>query len=204
MSEFDQKAADWDKNKMNLERTLVLAEQLKKVIPFKPELKVMEFGAGTGLLSFYLKDHFSEITLMDSSLEMLKMAEQKMNEADRLKIKTLFFNIETEEYSGKKFDIIYSQMVLHHLKETAIIFRKFYQMLNPGGILAIADLYEEDGSFHDFNQDVHKGFDPEKLASLLQQQKFHHTSSIPSFVIRKEVSPQIFKNFPLFLLTTNK
>ena len=78
MSEFDQKAKEWDKNQMHLERTIAVASQLMKMIPFKPNMKAMEFGAGTGLLSFYLKERFSEITLMDSSREMLKMAEQKM------------------------------------------------------------------------------------------------------------------------------
>ena len=77
MNEFDQKAQDWDKNKMHLERTIAIAGRLQDVIKDKPGMKALEFGAGTGLLSFYLKDRFSEITLMDSLREMLKMAEQK-------------------------------------------------------------------------------------------------------------------------------
>ena len=141
MNEFDQKAQEWDKNKMHLERTMAVAGQLSKLIPDKPGIKALEFGAGTGLLSFYLKDRFSEITLMDSSLEMLKMAEQKMEADDHSKFKTLFLNLEIEEYRGDPFDIIYSQMVLHHIRDINAIFRKFYHLLTLGGILAIADLY---------------------------------------------------------------
>jgi tRNA (cmo5U34)-methyltransferase len=204
MNEFDQKARDWDKNKMNLDRTIAVAGQLSKLIPEKPGMRALEFGAGTGLLSFYLKDRFSEITLMDSSAEMLKMAEEKMDEADRLKFKTLFFNLETEEYKGEKFDIIYSQMVLHHIKETAAIFRKFNRMLNPGGILAIADLYEEDGSFHDFNMDVHRGFNPQKLTEEILEQGFANSTVTPCFVIRKEVAPEEIKEYPVFLMTAYK
>ena len=204
MNEFDQKARDWDKNKMNLERTLAVAGQLSKLIPDKPGMKALEFGAGTGLLSFYLKDRFSEITLMDSSAEMLKMAEQKMKADDHLKFKTLFLNLEKEEYHGDPFDIIYSQMVLHHIKDTAAIFRKFNRMLNPGGVLAIADLYQEDGSFHDGNTDVHHGFDPEKLIAILRQQDFQVTAISPCFVIRKEVSLEKTKEYPVFLMTANR
>jgi ubiquinone/menaquinone biosynthesis C-methylase UbiE len=204
MNEFDQKARDWDKNKMNLERTIAVAGQLSKLIPDKPDMKALEFGAGTGLLSFFLKDRFSEITLMDSSREMLKMAEQKMEAGDHSKIKTLFLNLEKDEYSGDPFDIIYSQMVLHHIKDTAAIFRKFNRILNPGGILAIADLYEEDGSFHDGNIDVHKGFNPEKLLAILLQEGFHDIQIDPCFIIRKEIAADKIKEYPVFLMTAHR
>jgi ubiquinone/menaquinone biosynthesis C-methylase UbiE len=201
MSEFDQKAREWDKNKMHLERTMAVASQLQKMIPFKPNMKAMEFGAGTGLLSFYLKDRFSEITLMDSSREMLKMAEQKMEAGDHLKFKTLFFNLEKDDYKDDPFDIIYSQMALHHIKDINAIFGKFYRLLSPGGILAIADLYQEDGSFHDGDMNVHRGFDPEKLTAILLLQGFYDCQITPCFVIRKEVSAEKIKEYPVFLMT---
>jgi len=201
MNEFDQKAQDWDKNRMHLERTMAVAGLLRKFIPAKPDLKALEFGAGTGLLSFFLKDMFSEITLMDSSREMLKMAEQKMDESDRSKFRPLYFNLEKDETSGESFDILYSQMVLHHVRNTDAIFGKFYHLLNPEGILAIADLYEEDGSFHDGDMDVHKGFDPEKLTSVLLETGFHEIQYQPCFIIRKEISAEKIKEFPVFLLT---
>jgi len=204
MNEFDQKAQEWDKNKMHLERTIAVAGQLQKMVSFKPNMKAMEFGAGTGLLSFYLKNLFSEITLMDSSREMLKIAVQKMDTGDHSKFKAMFLNLEMEEYSGNPFDIVYSQMVLHHVRDTDAIIRKFYHLLNPEGVLAIADLYQEDGSFHDDNIDVHKGFDPEKLLAILLQQGFHDIQIVPCFVIRKEVSAELIKEYPVFLMTAHR
>jgi ubiquinone/menaquinone biosynthesis C-methylase UbiE len=204
MNEFDQKARDWDKNKMHLERTIAIAGRLQDVIKDKPGMKALEFGAGTGLLSFYLKDRFSEITLMDSSAEMLKMAEAKMDEADRSKFKTLFFDLETDEYRGEKIDIIYSQLVLHHIKDTAAILRKFNRILNSGGILAIADLYQEDGSFHDGDLNVHRGFDPENLKSIFFKLHFRDITIEPCFVIRKENSIKNITEYPVFLMTAVK
>jgi ubiquinone/menaquinone biosynthesis C-methylase UbiE len=204
MNEFDQKAREWDKNRMHVERTIAVAGKLQKLISTKPGMKAMEFGAGTGLLSFYLKDRFSEITLVDSSKEMLHMAQQKMDTGDHSKFRTLFLNLESEEYSGDTFDIIYSQMVLHHIKDIKVIFRKFHHLLNPGGILAIADLYTEDGSFHDGETDVHFGFDPEKLKEIILQQGFNEFNIEPCFIIRKELTAETIKEYPVFLLTAVK
>jgi predicted methyltransferase len=92
-------------------------------------------------------------------------------------------------------------MVMHHIKDINPIFRKFYQMLNPGGILAIADLYPEDGSFHDGATDVHHGFDPEKLTTVLLQEGFNNVKVESCFVIRKEVSENKIKEYPVFLIT---
>ena len=52
MNDFDQKARDWDKNRMHLERTMAVAGQLSKLIPDKTGMKALEFGAGTGLFEF--------------------------------------------------------------------------------------------------------------------------------------------------------
>jgi ubiquinone/menaquinone biosynthesis C-methylase UbiE len=204
MSEFDQKAKEWDKNQMHIDRTRAVARQLIEMVPITPNMKAMEFGAGTGLLSFFMKDRFEEISLMDSSLEMLKMAEQKMDAGDHLKLKTLFFDLEKDDYKGDPFDIIYSQMVLHHIKDINAITRKFYTLLSPGGILAIADLYEEDGSFHDESIDVHQGFEPARLTLILEEQGFNSITFSTCFVIKKQTESGTFKEYPLFLLTARK
>jgi tRNA (cmo5U34)-methyltransferase len=204
MSEFDQKAQEWDKNLMHLERTKAVARHLIEKVSIAPDMKAMEFGSGTGLLSFFLKDRFGEITLMDSSMEMLKMAEQKMDAGDHLKLKTLFFDLEKDDYKGDPFDIIYSQMVLHHIKDINAIIGKFYTLLSPGGILAIADLYKEDGSFHDESIDVHHGFEPARLTLILEEQGFNSITFSPCFVIRKQNESGAHKEYPVFLLTARK
>ena len=200
-NEFDQKAREWDKNKMHVERTIAIAEQLQKSVTIKPGMHAMEFGAGTGLLSFHLKNLFSEILLVDTSPEMLKMAEEKMEADDRVKFRTLLLNLEKEDYHGGLFDIIYSQMVLHHIGDTSAILQKFFHLLKPGGILAIADLYTEDGAFHDGDPNVHKGFDPENLVSVLSSLGFQNGKIDPCFVIKKVGPDESIKEFPVFLMT---
>jgi tRNA (cmo5U34)-methyltransferase len=201
MNDFDDKAKQWDQNLMHLERTKAVAKEMLSRIPIKTSMKALEFGAGTGLLSFYLKGHFAEIMLMDTSREMLNMAEMKLDSSDQKNITTCLFDLEKMTYTGEKFDIIFSQMVLHHIKDVKTILGKFSKMLNPGGYLAIADLYPEDGSFHDPGAEVHPGFDPDELAIFLKAGGFDHVSVNQCFVIRKQMGTDALREYPVFLLT---
>ncbi|MBE0667263.1 MAG: class I SAM-dependent methyltransferase, partial [Bacteroidales bacterium] len=145
-SEFDGKAADWDKNPMHWDRSVAITDQIKQLIPLNSQMTALEFGAGTGIASFLLKDHLKEITLMDSSSEMVKVMDQKIRASGVKNLKTLNCDLEQQEYKDEMFDLIFTQMVLHHVGDIRNIIIKFHDLLNPGGYLAIADLYPEDGS----------------------------------------------------------
>ena len=73
-------------------------------------------------------------------------------------------------------------------------------MLNPGGYIAIADLYPEDGSFHGEGFTGYKGFDPEELSKLLLKSGFENISHRQCFVINKRISDTETKQFEVFLL----
>ncbi len=204
MNDFDDKAKQWDQNRMHLERTKAVALEILERIPLNSSMKALEFGAGTGLLSFFLKEHFAEITLLDTSAEMLKMAQTKLAAEDHGKITTLFFDLEKDEYTGECLDIIFTQMVLHHVVNVPEILARFYRMLKPGGFIAIADLCSEDGSFHGPGVDVHHGFDPAGLCEKLEGLGFVQSVSGQCFVISKETAEGTARKYPVFLITAKK
>lgn len=178
MSDFDSVARVWDNDKMHLDRSAAIALEIKKILPDGALKDALEYGAGTGILSFLLRDHFRNITLMDSSREMIRVCEEKKAVLQSGNITPLWHDLETQDFDGK-FDIIFCQMVMHHVIEPDKMFRKFHKLLNPGGILAIADLYPEDGSFHGPGANVHHGFNPEDLILRIMKQGYkggnHHT-----------------------------
>jgi tRNA (cmo5U34)-methyltransferase len=199
MSEFDKRAREWDKEKMHMERSIAIATELEKLVPLTKSMKALEYGAGTGILSFLLKDRFDEITLMDSSSEMIKVCEEKIEYFGTKHMKALWFDLEHSSYD-KKFDLIYHQMVLHHVNQVDAILENFHSHLNPDGYLAIADLYPEDGSFHGQDVLVHRGFDPEKLKETLGSIGFRNIKYQTCFEIKRESG----KIFPVFLLVAQK
>lgn len=204
MSDFDKVAAEWDKNKMHHDRTEAIASKLLSHLKNYSLNKALEYGAGTGLLGFALAERFNNITLMDSSQEMVNAANAKIQESGKAHMKAVFFDLEKNTYTGPEFDIILNQMVLHHIENTDLIFEKFHRMLSPKGFLALADLYEEDGSFHGEGFNGHKGFNPELLKEKLLQTGFETVTYETCYTLRKEVNGGIQKDFPIFLLIARK
>jgi len=204
MNDFDIKAAEWDKNPMHWDRSEAIANEIKSLIPLRKEMKALEYGAGTGITSFLLKDHLKEITLMDNSTEMVKIMNEKIGESNVKNMKAMNFDLEHQDYTEGAFDLIFTQMVLHHVGNVENIISRFSNLLVPGGYIAIADLYSEDGSFHGEGFDGHKGFDPEKLSALLHKNKFSETAHFNCFTINKKISESVSKPFGVFLLTARK
>ena len=166
MNEFDLLASGWDLNPVHLERSQAIADLLKKMVPLKNDWSALEFGAGTGLLSILLKDHLKEILLIDSSSEMVKVMQDKFLKAGIANLKPVMLDLEVESIIAQ-YDLIFNQMVFHHVENLDTILQKFNAILKPGGYLAIADLFPEDGSFHGSGFTGHQGFDPEKLAKQM-------------------------------------
>ena len=202
-NEFDLKAREWDKNQTHVERAAAIAKSIEKIIPLNKSMKALEFGAGTGLLSFLLADRLAEITLMDNSSEMINVAKGKISGQEIGHLKPVLINLEQEDYP-EQFDIIFSQMVMHHVNDVSGILKKFYRMLNSEGYLAIADLYREDGSFHGHGFTGHKGFDPDLLAKELRDYGFRNISHSTCFEIEKITDLGTVHHFPVFLLVARR
>lgn len=203
MNEFDARARDWDSNPIHWERSEAIAKAILKQIPVKPGMKALEYGAGTGILSFLLADNFAEITLMDNSTAMVQVMHEKIANTQLKHLKPLVFDLEQSDYDTQKFDFIFSQMVLHHVLEPQLLLTKFYQMLNPNGYLAIADLYPEDGSFHGDEFNGHKGFDTSALQAHLEKTGFTNVITQPCYTIRKTINDTV-REFPIFLMVGSK
>lgn len=200
MNEFDVKAAEWDNKPMHWDRSKAIAEEMVRLLPLSSSMKALEFGAGTGILSFMLKEHLHEITLMDNSIEMIKIMNDKIEKTKVSNLNTIYFNLEDNDYKEKKFDLIYTQMVLHHVADVERIINRFQRMLNPNGYLAIADLYKEDGSFHGDGFDGHNGFEVDDLIEVLAKNGFNEFAHKKCFVVNREMTNGDVKPFPVFLL----
>ena len=137
----------------------MVAEAIRKAVPLSKDMKALEYGCGTGLLSFALQEDLGQITLADTSQGMLDVLKEKIANASVTNMHPVRLDLSTESLPAEKYQITYSLMVLHHIHDARGILSKFHDVLEADGYLVVADLDKEDGSFHtDGTTDVHKGF----------------------------------------------
>jgi len=196
---FDDKASEWDKKPLRLILAETAASALKESIPLSKNMKALEFGCGTGLVTERMAPELESVLAVDSSERMLNELSKKIEAGSLNNIKTLFLDIENnKEHIKDKFNLIYSSMTLHHIHDIENIIRFFSTKLLPEGSLALIDLEKEDGSFHADNTGVkHFGFDSNNLIGIFQKAGFKNVIFKTIHTIIKED----LKEYPVFLIT---
>jgi ubiquinone/menaquinone biosynthesis C-methylase UbiE len=205
MSQFDEKARDWDTPESR-ERAAHIAEAIRSHVPLSTEMSAFEYGAGTGQLSFQLRHDLGPVTLADNSEGMLEVLNEKINARSAEDMKPVKLNLSDDPLPDERFDIIYTMMTLHHIPDTQQILAQFYTLLNASGYLCIADLDKEDGSFHGQDaDDVHRGIDRNELAGLAEEAGFTNIGFTTAYEMEHEIDEEgNTKFFPIFLMITGK
>ena len=195
---FENKSKSWDMNSKRVQNAKGIAELIVKNIKLNKSMELMDFGAGTGLLSYFVAPYVDKIVAVDNSPSMLKEFHSKCDEFV-CKTEVIEKDLSTQTLD-RTFDGIISSMTIHHLEDTAALLSKLYAMLPYGGFIALADLDSEDGSFHSDNTGVfHYGFDRHILAEHAQNAGFKDISFSLASTISK---PQA--EFTVFLMTAVK
>lgn len=200
---FDAKALQWDANPVFRERGQKIAQAIRQAVPLHPQMSALDYGSGTGLLSFPLKDELGAILLADSSNGMLDVVSKKIAEQGVRNMTAVKLDLLTDPLPAQRFDLIYTSMTLHHVPDTDHILRVFHDLLQPGGYLCIADLDKEDGSFHGPEVDVHHGFERTDLMRRAEKAGFEDIRFQTVFSIAKEQQTGT-RDYPVFLLTARR
>ena len=202
---FNASATKWDKP-MRVALAQAVAESIKNNVNLSATMNAMEFGCGTGLISMSLAPMLKSVLAVDMSENMLAALQEKITENKVQNIIPRHLDLARGELPPERFDLIFSSMALHHIQDVESLLARFFQLLNPGGKVAIADLDAEDGGFHGDIPDVfHLGFDRQELTDKLKGKGFSAIHAVDAHIIKKEnaITGQV-EEFSVFLVTAVK
>ncbi len=197
--DFDARAATWDDDPAKVERARDVAAAIVRSVPLARSMRSLEYGCGTGQLSFMLRPQLGDITLADVSTGMLDVAAARIAAAHDSSMRTLKLDLVASPLPEQRFDLVYSLMTLHHIPDTAAILERFRAVLRDPGCLCIADLDTEDGSFHGPGFDGHLGFDRDALGALARRAGFATVEFSTAHVMTMAVGGAT-RSFPIFLM----
>lgn len=161
--QFDLIAEEYDANRRKfipcfddyyISTTAFIAANIQK-----PE-RILDLGAGTGLLSYYWYQHFPDTSyvLVDIAGEMLKIAGRRFDGLDNVSCRVMDY---TNEFPEGDFDVIISALSIHHLEndEKQILFRRIYEKLPEGGLFVNYDQFcavtsKKDNNASDIPQNI--------------------------------------------------
>jgi 2-polyprenyl-3-methyl-5-hydroxy-6-metoxy-1,4-benzoquinol methylase len=203
--DFESVAASWDSNPGRVRIANEVAAAIRREVALSPQMDVLDYGSGTGLLSLQLLPLVGSLCGADSSPAMLEMMAGKISSQNLSNARTQFVDFEHGAHATGSYDLIVSSMVTHHVPDTAALFAEWFRLLNPGGQIAFADLDTEDGAFHGDNTGVfHLGFDRAHLRQLLLESGFTEVKDCTATSVRKEVEGHGTREFPIFLIVARK
>jgi ubiquinone/menaquinone biosynthesis C-methylase UbiE len=199
MATFDERAKDWDTPE-RIARAGEMAAAIRSAIPLARADRLVDVGAGTGLLGLALVDDVGEVVLLDPSPGMIEVATAKLGDGALPTVHAELHDLLTDPPPAEPFDVAVSLLVLHHLQDTRAALTAIHDLLGPGGRIALADLDTEDGSFHSAGAEGihHRGFDRPALEALARDVGFIDVSTRTAMVLDEDSN---FDGYAVFLLT---
>jgi tRNA (cmo5U34)-methyltransferase len=161
-------------------------------VPFaeEQEIKVLELGAGTGLLSAMIAAKFprSRVTLVDLSVEMLRVARRRFTrEPGRFDFRTMDYARKPLPSRDGGYDLVVSALSIHHLThgDKRELFGKVRRSLAVGGHFVNADQIagdtpEEETRFRDWwlRQVREAGVSDKDLAAALLRMRADRNATL--------------------------
>jgi len=155
--------------------------------PHDSRLRVLDLGAGTGLMSAFIAYSFPQarITMVDISSQMLERARA------RFELGGERFRFEVSDYGvdpiQEKYDAVVSALSIHHLsdEQKRSLFDRIYNALNDGGVFVNAEQFR--GATPERHRLHHErwitrvrelGVDDRDLAAALERMKFDRAATL--------------------------
>ena len=156
---FDRQAPDYERQRRRLippYDAFYAAAVEALALAGRPLKRVLDLGAGTGLLARRVAEHLphAEVTLLDGAPAMLQQARAALEDRARYLVGDL-----SAPLPGGPWDAVVSALAIHHLEDAGKrdLFGRLHDAIAPGGVFVNAEqvaaptplLQERYGAWHE-------------------------------------------------------
>ncbi|KAK4154951.1 S-adenosyl-L-methionine-dependent methyltransferase [Chaetomidium leptoderma] len=213
---FNAEALSWDSNPdVQLATTLAHKAYLSRLPPAATlaTYNVLDLGCGTGLLSLALAPSVRSVTAVDAAEGMIAALESKLGasassksnrnvsavcallqDPDDARLATDPATATTKP--GRRFDLVVSHLVLHHIPDLPALFRTMHGCLAPGGRVMVTDFEDFGPAARTFHPEARMagverhGIDRAQIRSVLEEAGFGDVKVETAFEMEKKVETE--------------
>ncbi len=200
MTDFDALAKVWDADPRRADRARRAADAIADAVPLRSSMRVLEYGAGAGLLGLALAGRVRELVMLDSSAGMIEAARARIAASGAPNVSADLGDLTEGPWAGEPFDLVVSLMVLHHVPDVCLLLRRLSNATRPGGWIAVLDLEPEGGEYHDPDFEGHHGFSRGTLRRAFSAAGYAHVTVRNALTTERAVNGEL-RSFGVFLAT---
>ncbi|MGA2163511.1 MAG: class I SAM-dependent methyltransferase [Solirubrobacteraceae bacterium] len=142
------RSKNWDEHVENLEQMAstagfhALRDTILDLASLRPDERVLDIGAGTGLLTLAAAPQVAHVTALDISSAMCHHLQSKLVQLGIGNVEVLVENATELPFGDASLDVVISNYCLHHLADTDKrgALAEIERVLRPGGRLVFADM----------------------------------------------------------------
>ena len=107
-------------------------EKIKSYL--SPDHVVLDIGCGTGTQCDDLAGSVKQVTGIDISTKLLKIAEQRKAQRELDNVQFIKTSVFDERLVRESFDVVMAFYVLHFFEDISVVIKRIHALLKPGGI----------------------------------------------------------------------
>ncbi|MGE5582109.1 MAG: methyltransferase domain-containing protein [Bacillota bacterium] len=138
-----------------------------------PGSEVADIGTGTGYLALGLAKYAAKVRAIDSSAAMLAVAGDDLAKAGLHNVELIEGDAHDLPVADAALDIVYANLLLHHLLEPGLAIKEMFRVLKPGGRVIITDINQHSHGWVKAEKfDLWLGFEREEIRQWFQEAGF--------------------------------
>ena len=170
---FARHAAEWDELRGLHSPDAPVEAALNRALGAGNLGALLDVGTGTGRIAELLAPRASQVTALDNSPEMLRLARARLQHLEADNLALVQGDFAALPFAEASFDTVLFHQVLHYAQAPELVLAEAARVTRPGGTIAVVDFAAHDREeLRSQHAHARLGFSDEQMLALLASAGF--------------------------------